>query len=113
MLILVTSNRQSFDPEFIKQLLFLFVDALVEESAQLLQWLVFFSPEHCSPCMYHFLVKTLIGLGGTQWSRVRVPASARNFFVQLRSWSEGTPVDFVRHCATFFSRNFLCPKGPP
>ena len=52
------------------------VGAFLERSARLLQWL----------SMYHFLVQTLIGLGGTQRSRVRVPASPRKFFIRLRSF---------------------------
>ena len=35
--------------------------------------------------MYSFLVHTLIGLQGTQRSRIRVPATARNFFVHLQN----------------------------
>ena len=42
---------------------------------------VFVRPKS-SPFMYHFLLPTLIVLGG---SRVRVPASARNFSVHLQN----------------------------
>ena len=37
-----------------------------------------------SPSMYHFLVKRLFGLAGTQRSWVRVPASNRYFFLHLQ-----------------------------
>ena len=44
---------------------------------------LFFVRPQTSTCMYHFLVQTLIGLRGTQLSRVRVPALTRNFFEHL------------------------------
>ena len=47
-------------------------------------WVFFFVRPQSSPWMYHFLVQTLISLGGIQRSRVRVPASTRNFSVYLQ-----------------------------
>ena len=61
--------------------------------------------------MYHFLVQSLIGLVGSQWSQVRIPASARNFFVHLQN-QRRPPFVFSRLCETEpgFSKS---PKEPP
>ena len=45
----------------------------------------FFVRPQTPPCIYHFLVKTLVGLRWTQRSRFRVFALARNFFKHLRN----------------------------
>ena len=66
------------------QLILFLVSAVLVQSARLLQWLVFFVRPQTSPCMYHFLVQTSIGLRVAQRSRVRVPALARNFFEHFR-----------------------------
>ena len=49
-----------------------------------------------------FLVQRLIGLGGTQRSRVQVPASARNIFMHLqnRTRLKGPHFEISRHCET-------------
>ena len=63
--------------------------------------------------MYHFLVQTLIALGGTQRSRVRVHASAGNFSASLQNWTTlKAPFQFFWHCETFFE-NFLCLQRVP
>ena len=65
----------------------------------------FFLRPQSSPCMYLFLVQTLIALGGTQRSRFLVPASARNFFVHLRNRTrlKVPPFNFF---GTFFRISF-------
>ena len=64
------------------------------------------------PCMYHFLVQTLIGLGRNQRSWVQVPALARNLFVHLRNRTrlKGPPFSFFSALGIFFIS--LSPKGP-
>ena len=64
--------------------------------------------------MYHFLVQILIGLGGTQRSRVRVRASGRNVFVHLqnRTRLKRPPYQFFWHSETFFENILMSPKNP-
>ena len=54
------NNRVKTQSWTIKTFLF---GAFLVKSARLLQWLVFFVRPQSSPCMYHFLVQTLIALG--------------------------------------------------
>ena len=62
--------------------------------------------------MYHFLVQTLIGLGGSQRSLVRVTASVRNFFVHLQNQTRLMgPLSFFFATVRLFSRIFNVSKG--
>ena len=68
--------------------------------------LIFVNVLLTSLCMHFFLVQTLIDLRETQRSRVRVPASARNFFEHFRKRTS----PFFQF---FFETCFLPSKGPP
>ena len=65
--------------------------------------------------MYHFLVQTLIRSRGTQRSRVRVFALARNFLDHLRKRKrlKGPLFQLFFGTVRFFSKLFLPSKGPP
>ena len=70
----------------------------------------FFSSDQSSHCMYHFLIQTLICLGGTQRPRVRYAASARNFFVHL--WNRTRLKSLHFHFFDTVLLFCLSPNGP-
>ena len=86
----------------------------LRKGARLLQWLDFFVRPQSSPCMYLFLVQTLICLAETQRLRVRVPASVSNFSVHLqnRKRLKGPPFDFFSALCAFFENFFVSKESP-